>query len=186
MISSTHSMDRTVRMMAETTPIKMEFILILTEGIKAQKPAVQSRRYPPKSPTNLAEKDTFTLFYRPAKVISTSYSYNEADLTPQYTARQCAEYAKLGLMGVTVLYSSGDYGVAGNGGLCLDVDGSQSATGKIFNPRCVSLTACLFWILTTYSQLSRNVSLCHKCRCYTRSVDIIFLIPPSNFFESLS
>ncbi|KAH0829140.1 peptidase S8/S53 domain-containing protein [Lanmaoa asiatica] len=59
-----------------------------------------------------------------ANVISTSYSYNEADLTPFYTARQCAEYAKLGLMGVTILYSSGDYGVAG----------TQTTTGKMFNP----------------------------------------------------
>jgi tripeptidyl-peptidase-1 len=27
---------------------------------------------------------------------------------------------KLGLMGVSVLYSSGDYGVAGNGGQCIN------------------------------------------------------------------
>ena len=47
---------------------------------------------------------------KPANVISTSYSYNEADLTPFYTARQCNEYAKLGLLGITILYSSGDYG----------------------------------------------------------------------------
>ncbi|KAH8081328.1 peptidase S8/S53 domain-containing protein [Cristinia sonorae] len=71
---------------------------------------------------------------KPANVISTSYGYNEADLTPAYTARQCAEYAKLGLMGVTVLYSSGDNGVAGNGALCLNPDGSQTNDGKIFNP----------------------------------------------------
>ncbi|KAJ7138463.1 subtilisin-like protein [Mycena crocata] len=70
----------------------------------------------------------------PAHVISTSYGYNEADLSPAYAARQCAEYAKLGLMGVTVLYSSGDNGVAGNGGLCLDPDGSQTRSGKVFNP----------------------------------------------------
>lgn len=63
---------------------------------------------------------------KPTNVISTSYSYNEADLTPFYTARQCAEYAKLGLMGVTVLYSSGDYGVAGNGGYCLTPNGEYS------------------------------------------------------------
>lgn len=70
---------------------------------------------------------------KPTNVISTSYSYNEADLTPFYTARQCSEYAKLGLMGVTVLYSSGDYGVAGNGGYCLTSNGefSQHACGKI-------------------------------------------------------
>ncbi|KAJ3512186.1 hypothetical protein NLJ89_g3668 [Agrocybe chaxingu] len=60
---------------------------------------------------------------KPANVISTSYGYNEADLSPLYTARQCAEYAKLGLMGVTVIYSSGDNGVAGNGDLCLNADG---------------------------------------------------------------
>ena len=33
--------------------------------------------------------------------------------------RRCAEYAKLGLMGITVLYSSGDDGVAGNDSVCL-------------------------------------------------------------------
>ncbi|KAF9228451.1 hypothetical protein BS17DRAFT_877685 [Gyrodon lividus] len=71
---------------------------------------------------------------RPTNVISTSYAYNEADLTPFYTARQCAEYAKLGLMGVTVLYSSGDYGVAGNGGLCLNANGTQTTDGTMFNP----------------------------------------------------
>ncbi|KAG0702859.1 Pro-kumamolisin, activation domain-containing protein [Suillus ampliporus] len=71
---------------------------------------------------------------KPTNVISTSYAYNEADLTPFYTARQCSEYAKLGLMGVTVLYSSGDYGVAGNGGYCLTPDGTYSLNGTIFNP----------------------------------------------------
>ncbi|KAG9312092.1 peptidase S8/S53 domain-containing protein [Chiua virens] len=69
-----------------------------------------------------------------SNVISTSYSYDEADLTVFYTARQCAEYAKLGLMGVTILYSSGDYGVAGNGGLCLNPNGTQTADGTMFNP----------------------------------------------------
>ncbi|KAF7800219.1 hypothetical protein EIP86_011466 [Pleurotus ostreatoroseus] len=71
---------------------------------------------------------------KPAYVISTSYSYDEADLTPSYTARQCAEYAKLGLMGVTILYSSGDNGVAGNDGVCLTADGVQEFGGTIFNP----------------------------------------------------
>ncbi|TFK41781.1 peptidase S8/S53 domain-containing protein [Crucibulum laeve] len=71
---------------------------------------------------------------KPANVISTSYGYNEADLSPAYTARQCAEYAKLGLMGVTFVFSSGDSGVAGNGNLCLNPDGSQTVNGTIFNP----------------------------------------------------
>ncbi|KAF4552344.1 Pro-kumamolisin activation domain-containing protein 3 [Elsinoe fawcettii] len=69
------------------------------------------------------------------KVISTSYGYNEADLTPFYEQRQCNEYAKLGLMGVTVLYSSGDYGVAGNGGQCLNPNGTfNNGDSGIFNP----------------------------------------------------
>ncbi|EPS96656.1 hypothetical protein FOMPIDRAFT_128300 [Fomitopsis schrenkii] len=71
---------------------------------------------------------------KPASVMSTSYSYNEADLTPAYEERQCAEYAKLGLLGMTILYSSGDYGVAGNGGLCLYANGTQSVNASDFNP----------------------------------------------------
>ncbi|EGO00781.1 hypothetical protein SERLA73DRAFT_167028 [Serpula lacrymans var. lacrymans S7.3] len=70
----------------------------------------------------------------PAYVISTSYGYDEADLTPFYAERQCAEYAKLGLMGITILYSSGDDGVAGNDDYCLNPNGTQTADGKIFNP----------------------------------------------------
>ncbi|PPQ68887.1 hypothetical protein CVT25_009010 [Psilocybe cyanescens] len=66
---------------------------------------------------------------KPANVISTSYGYNEADLSPFYTARQ---YAKLGLMGVTVVFSSGDNGVAG----------SQTEEGLIFNPRIGFPSSC--------------------------------------------
>ena len=70
------------------------------------------------------------------KVISTSYAYNEADLTPFYEQRQCAEYAKLGIQGTTILYSSGDYGVAGNGGQCIDpaTGNYNDGTSGIFNP----------------------------------------------------
>jgi len=71
---------------------------------------------------------------KPAYVISTSYSYNEADLTPSYMERQCAEYAKLGLMGTTFLYSSGDYGVAGYDNICLEPNGTQVLDAPIFNP----------------------------------------------------
>ncbi len=60
---------------------------------------------------------------KPANIISTSYASDEADLTPFYAIRQCNEYGKLGLMGVTILYSSGDHGVAGNNGVCLNPNG---------------------------------------------------------------
>lgn len=70
------------------------------------------------------------------KVISTSYGYNEADLTPFYEQRQCSEYAKLGLMGTTFLYSSGDNGVAGNYNQCIDPATNEYNDGKSgkFNP----------------------------------------------------
>ncbi|KAH9924577.1 subtilisin-like protein [Fomitopsis serialis] len=70
----------------------------------------------------------------PAYIMSTSYGYTEADLTPAYEQRQCAEYAKLGLMGITVLFSSGDNGVSGNGGVCLDADGQEDYDGNVFAP----------------------------------------------------
>lgn len=60
----------------------------------------------------------------PPFVVSVSYGQDEASLTAAYAQRQCAEYAKLGLLGTTVLYSSGDDGVAGGGGGCIDSRGS--------------------------------------------------------------
>ena len=69
------------------------------------------------------------------KVISTSYGYNEADLTAAYEQRQCNEYMKLGLAGTTFLYSSGDFGVGGNGGQCINPDGTfNDGTSGRFNP----------------------------------------------------
>lgn len=64
--------------------------------------------------------------YAPAKVISTSYSYDEYALTPAYEVRQCHEYMKLGLMGTTFAYCSGDYGVAGYYGYCVDSNGQAN------------------------------------------------------------
>ncbi|KAH9831768.1 peptidase S8/S53 domain-containing protein [Rhodofomes roseus] len=55
-------------------------------------------------------------------VLSFSYSSAEAYFTPAYMERMCNEFAKLGLMGVTVLWSTGDYGVATFGD-CLDAAG---------------------------------------------------------------
>jgi tripeptidyl-peptidase I len=72
--------------------------------------------------------------------VSVSYSQDEASVTARYANRQCTEYAKvgspcslsyfsdmnfdqLGMMGTSVLYSSGDDGVAGGNGLCLDSQG---------------------------------------------------------------
>ncbi|KAH7925311.1 subtilisin-like protein [Leucogyrophana mollusca] len=93
----------------------------------------QDSKYPDYSPGGYAgPEDCGTV--KPAYVISTSYGYDEADLTPFYAERQCAEYAKLGLMGVTILYSSGDDGVAGNDDYCLNPNGTQTADGTMFDP----------------------------------------------------
>jgi tripeptidyl-peptidase-1 len=43
----------------------------------------------------------------------------------RYAIRQCNEYGKLGLLGTTVLYSSGDFGVAGYGGVCQNSSGER-------------------------------------------------------------
>lgn len=73
---------------------------------------------------------------RPTNVISTSYGFNEADLGIKYEKRQCDEYMKLALQGVTVIYSSGDSGVAGNGGQCIDpaTGAYNNGSSGMFNP----------------------------------------------------
>jgi len=72
--------------------------------------------------------------------VSVSYGQDEASVTAKYANRQCTEYAKvssscspsyfshtnsiqLGMMGTSVLYSSGDDGVAGGNGRCLNSAG---------------------------------------------------------------
>ncbi|KAH9949701.1 peptidase S8/S53 domain-containing protein [Amylocystis lapponica] len=67
-------------------------------------------------------------------VISTSYTYDEEAFTPAYMQRQCNEYAKLGLMGVTFLFSSGDFGVAGYDNECLISNGTLAKGGSKFVP----------------------------------------------------
>jgi subtilase family serine protease len=50
--------------------------------------------------------------YKPTNVISVSYGGQEADLPLSYQKRQCLEYMKLGLQGVSFLFASGDSGVS--------------------------------------------------------------------------
>jgi tripeptidyl-peptidase I len=99
-------------------------------------------------------------------VISTSYGYNEADLTPFYENRQCHEYMKLGLQGVTFLYSSGDYGVAGGGGQCIDTATGTFNNGSsgMFNPTFPGGCPCKSSLLGVPSWLL-NIFRCHLCRC---------------------
>lgn len=67
----------------------------------------------------------------PPNVISISYSYNENDFPPEYLRRQCNEFLKLGLMGVTVVVASGDTGAKAGPvpGTCIDpASGSPNTT----------------------------------------------------------
>ncbi len=72
--------------------------------------------------------------YKPTNVISISYGGGEFDLPKYYMERQCSEIMKLGLRGVTVVISSGDYGI---GGPPVTTDGCYTGDDfrQIFNPQ---------------------------------------------------
>ncbi|KAH9217424.1 putative Tripeptidyl-peptidase sed1 [Leptodontidium sp. 2 PMI_412] len=64
--------------------------------------------------------------YKPTNVISISYGGSEASWPDYYIKRQCNEWMKLALQGVTIVMSSGDDGVGGK--TC------NGASGKILDP----------------------------------------------------
>ncbi|KAJ6476108.1 subtilisin-like protein [Mycena sanguinolenta] len=66
--------------------------------------------------------------------VSISYSQDEVTISARSAMRQCTEYAKLGMMGTSIFYSSGDNGVAGNGGVCLNSTLQAVDNGTVFNP----------------------------------------------------
>lgn len=51
--------------------------------------------------------------YKPTNVITISYGVYENDLPHYYQERQCNEFLKLGLQGVSIFVASGDTGVGG-------------------------------------------------------------------------
>ncbi|KIJ32810.1 hypothetical protein M422DRAFT_265293 [Sphaerobolus stellatus SS14] len=90
--------------------------------------------YPDNQPGGFNQPESCGIV-KPANVISTSYGSQEPEMTAAYQIRQCNEYGKLGLLGVTILFSSGDNGVAGFNGLCIDpATGQEVANGTRFNP----------------------------------------------------
>ncbi|KAL7941112.1 peptidase S8/S53 domain-containing protein [Trichoderma barbatum] len=70
--------------------------------------------------------------YEPTNVISVSYGGIEDLLPNNYQYRQCDEYLKLGLQGVSVVFSSGDDGVASHLG-CIGSN-QEPNVGTIFTP----------------------------------------------------
>ncbi len=71
--------------------------------------------------------------YPPTNVISISYSGTEHSWPASYMRRQCLEIMKLALQGVTVVESSGDYGVGGR--LLNPTAGCLGDAQNVFSPR---------------------------------------------------
>ncbi|PYH95640.1 subtilisin-like protein [Aspergillus ellipticus CBS 707.79] len=102
--------------------------------------------------------------YKPTNVISASYGQAEADLPVGYTKRQCNEFLKLALQGHSILFASGDYGVAsfaGDG----DENGCLGPEGKIFNPQypsnCPYVTSVGGTMLYGYQTVNDSESVMH-------------------------
>jgi tripeptidyl-peptidase I len=75
--------------------------------------------------------------YKSTNVISLSYGGQEADVPVSYQKRQCNEYLKLGLQGVSFLFASGDAGVGNYPPAEGGDDGPNGCIGPdslVFNP----------------------------------------------------
>jgi tripeptidyl-peptidase-1 len=96
--------------------------------------------------------------YKPTNVISISYGGQEFDLPASYQKRQCNEYMKLGLQGVSIFVSSGDSGVAGPDGDDND-NGCLGPTGKIFSPDFPSSCPYISTLGATYLPRGSNASI---------------------------
>jgi tripeptidyl-peptidase I len=108
---------------------------------------------------------------KPVSVISTSYGHNEAGLPASYEIRQCNEYMKLGLVGTTFVFSSGDYGVAGNGGTCctkaMCAGGTyNSGSSGSFNPSFPS--TCPYITAVGATQIKPNTNVAARLKGHVR------------------
>ncbi|EAQ84539.1 hypothetical protein CHGG_08553 [Chaetomium globosum CBS 148.51] len=103
----------------------------------------------PQWPNPLAPDDGYQSLdcgtHTPPKVISVSYAWAEAGFPQDYLRRQCDEYLKLGLMGITVIAGTGDEGTAGRHTACDDpaatTDGQRQR-----RPFHVSFPASCPWV----------------------------------------
>lgn len=117
-------------------------------------------------------------------VISTSYGNDEADLTPRYAERQCAEYMKLALRGITMVFSSGDGGVAGTSGTCRDpatgdpTDGSFGAFAPTFPSSCPWVTSVGATQILNGSSVQEPESACEDVILSGGGFSNLFAIPP--------
>lgn len=96
--------------------------------------------------------------YKPTNVISASYGQAEIDLPIKYVERQCNEFLKLGLQGHSILFASGDYGVASFPSDIDSIDGCLGPEGKVFNPQYPSGCPYVTSVGGTQLYLDQNVN----------------------------
>ncbi|KAL6230017.1 hypothetical protein BDW75DRAFT_245227 [Aspergillus navahoensis] len=77
--------------------------------------------------------------YKPTNVISISYGFAESELPVRYTRRQCHEWMKLGLQGVSIVAASGNNGVATGG--CLGTNRTVFSPGILICPYITTVGA---------------------------------------------
>ncbi|EMC91148.1 hypothetical protein BAUCODRAFT_152438 [Baudoinia panamericana UAMH 10762] len=106
-------------------------------GITGDSPGIDAT-YPDNSNLTGAYKGQLECgTYKLTNVLSVSYGEAEAYLPKPYVERQCNEFMKLGLQGHSILFASGDYGVASFPGSNENEFGCLSApgmNGTIYNP----------------------------------------------------
>ena len=95
--------------------------------------------------------------YKPTNVISISYGGQEYDLPANYQQRQCNEFMKLGMQGISILVASGDSGVAGPAGDD-NANGCLGPNGKIFSPDFPATCPYLTTVGATYLPPGKNVN----------------------------
>ena len=84
--------------------------------------------------------------HTPPRVIGIAYAWNEAQFSDTYVKRQCLEFLKLGLQGVTVVAGSADRGTADQLGTCIDPETGEEGAKEghfsaIFPASCPWVTA---------------------------------------------
>ncbi|KAF7187867.1 Aorsin, partial [Pseudocercospora fuligena] len=79
--------------------------------------------------------------YNVTNVVSLSFAKDETEVPRHYLERQCHEWMKLALRGVTVIVGAGDRGVSGNFGCAVNpINNSASAFGPLFPGSCPYVT----------------------------------------------
>ncbi|ATY62440.1 aorsin endoprotease precursor [Cordyceps militaris] len=109
--------------------------------------------YPSVQPGGYNQTTDCGTIVNPTKVLSISYAWDEASYPNEYLRRQCLEFLKLGLQGVTVVVSSADCGPAGQSCQCTDAPNNTSR----FRP--TTPASCPYVTVVGGTQLPPNASV---------------------------